>query len=118
MYLRQLETWSVRNDWVARAAFWDAHVDQVVQERNIEAIASMRERHARVAVAIQNKLVERLQTLDAAELTPAALVRWLEASVKIERLSRGDVSMSLQLDRPLAELSDEELDAAIALLSR
>lgn len=114
-YTSQLETWSVANNWVKRAAAWDSHVDCIVQERNIEQIVAMRERHVKVAVALQNKVLQRLQTMNPDELTPSNLIRWFEIAVKIERLSRGELARvdTFQFDKHPSEMTDEELDAAL-----
>lgn len=117
--IRQLERYSSAHAWVARAEAYDAHIDALAQRKQQAEVLKMRTRHAQLATAFQNKVVERLQTLNSAELTPTQLAQWLEASVKIERLSRGETSASLglRLDRPVSSLSDEELDALIEQLS-
>ena len=75
----------------------------------------MRERHVKMAVALQNLIVQRLQTMSPDELTPSNLIRWFETSVRIERLSRGELAGigTFQFDKPPSEMTDEELDAVL-----
>jgi hypothetical protein len=78
--------------WSERAAAWDDYQDQVKLEGQLAAIEEMCKRHAQIAMVSQAKLIERLQTFEASELTPKDMITWLEASVKVERLARGEPS--------------------------
>ena len=94
---RLIERWSSRWDWVRRAAEWDRVLDRARRETHLRAITEMAERHAKMAVAVQGRVITRLNQLDPAELSPSDLIRWFEISVKIERLSRGEPTESTQL---------------------
>ena len=50
----------------------------------------MAERHAKLAMAFQQRVAQRLQEIDPAELSPADMARWLDIATKLERLSRGE----------------------------
>ncbi|KYD28563.1 hypothetical protein B4109_3026 [Geobacillus stearothermophilus] len=50
----------------------------------------MAERHAKQAMMFQNKILERMRSLDPRELSPNDLIRWFDIAVKVERLSRGE----------------------------
>lgn len=90
---RMLATWSSRNEWVMRAAVWDRHelesADAVRRDKRHRRIVEMEERHLAIALAFQNKLIERLQTMKASELSPSDVVQWLWVAVKVERLALG-----------------------------
>ncbi|MFU8849402.1 hypothetical protein ACNAW0_00180 [Micromonospora sp. SL1-18] len=85
-YLHKLAT---RWKWVQRAQAWDREEDRLYAEGLAEQRRDMARRHARVASALQAKLVARLQTLDASKLTPGDVARWLEVSTRVERLALG-----------------------------
>ncbi|MFI7283424.1 hypothetical protein ACIBOV_24495 [Micromonospora chersina] len=85
-YLHKLAT---RWKWVQRAQSWDREEDRLYVEGLADQRRDMARRHARVASALQAKLVARLQTLDASKLTAGDIARWLEVSTRVERLALG-----------------------------
>ncbi|MBC7340903.1 MAG: hypothetical protein H5U02_00355 [Clostridia bacterium] len=85
-----LQRWSVRWSWVARAEAWDDELDRRAREAQEQARLEMVDRHARAAVAFQQRVLERLAELDPSELSPGDLVKWFDVAVKVERLSRGE----------------------------
>lgn len=110
-----LRRWSRRWSWVFRAEAWDREEERLVRQATVKARREMSERHAKIAVAVQQKVVTRLAQIDPSELTPSDLIRWLEVSVKIERAARGEperVEVSganggaVQVE--VAQLSDEQ----------
>ncbi|ROT27237.1 hypothetical protein EF879_23595 [Micromonospora sp. HM5-17] len=85
-YLHKLaSTWR----WVQRAQAWDREQDRLYSEGLAERRRDMAERHARIASALQAKIVARLQSLDPAALTPNDIARWLEVATRVERLALG-----------------------------
>lgn len=84
-----LEKWSVKNDWIVRSAAWDERRDEKNQEKRLDAVEEMAERHAEVAKSLIAKVIERVATLKPEELQPGQCSHWLDVAVKIERLSRG-----------------------------
>lgn len=85
-----LGRWSSRYNWVARCEVYDDYIERRKREEREKDILEMAERHARIAVAFQEKVAERLQQLNPAELEPRDLSKWLDVAVKVERLSRGE----------------------------
>ena len=85
----QIEKWSRLWYWGLRAAVWDDECDRQRQESQLNEIKLMTERHTKVALAVQGKVIERLQKLDASELNPAAMARWIQLSINLERVARG-----------------------------
>lgn len=86
----QLWQWSSKHNWVARCQAYDDYIERRKREEKEKAILEMAERHARLAVAFQQKVVERLRELDPYQLSPSDLVKWLDVATKLERLSRGE----------------------------
>lgn len=88
--LNNLETWCTRYSWVARAAAYDDYLDSIKRKEKEKQIVEMSERHAKLAVAFQAKIAERLKNLEIAELSPKDMCHWLDVSTKLERISRGE----------------------------
>lgn len=86
----QIHQWSTRWRWVERAAAWDDEQDRRAREAQLRAVREMRERHIREAMALQQKALQRLQSMDLSELSPADTLRFIVEAAKLERLSRGE----------------------------
>lgn len=87
---RPLERWSTRWRWVERARAWDDEQDRIAREAQLRAVQEMRERHAREAMALQSKALERLRQMDPAELSPRDVLWYFVEAAKLERLARGE----------------------------
>lgn len=85
-----LGRWSRRWSWVARAAAWDTELDRKAREAQEKARVEMAERHAKIAMAFQVKVMERIRSLSPDDLSPADLARWIDVAIKVERLARGE----------------------------
>ena len=87
--LSLLERWSADNDWVDRVQAWDEHLARVGDEAREDAVREMHDRHARVAMAVQARAVERPASIDPRELTARDIANWLATACAIERVARG-----------------------------
>lgn len=85
-----IQRWSTRWRWVERARAWDDEQDRRAREEQIRAVREMRERHAREAVALQQKALARLKAMDPNELSPGDVLRYFIEAAKLERVSRGE----------------------------
>lgn len=106
-----MHRWQQANAWVRRAEAYDREIER---ERLIDAAGHRRDMHmrtARLAAALQNKIVARLQTLEPNELSPRDLIQWLDISTRVERTAR-DALISSQL--AIVE-SSEERQAGVPL---
>lgn len=85
-----LARWSSANDWVARAAAWDAEQDR--RWRNQIAARRRRaiDRHINMAQLAQTKVAARLMGLDEQTLSATELTRLLDVAVRIEREALGE----------------------------
>src|SRR5260370_31422775 len=82
-----------------------------------EAVQEMAERHAKEAMMLQNKAVERLRQLRPEELKPRDTLDFLVEAAKLERLARGEPTERVAEEHhftDLKELSDDELVTIIA----
>lgn len=87
---RTVEHWCLKYNWVERAKAYDEYLENKKREEKEKAILEMVERHAKMAMAFQQRIAERLNALDPEELSPADLAKWLDISTKLERISRGE----------------------------
>jgi hypothetical protein len=74
---------------VARVRAFDAEQDRLYAEALVERRREMADRHARIASALQGKLIARLQLLDPSKLNAGDVARWFEVATRVERLALG-----------------------------
>lgn len=128
--------WSSANNWVERALDYDRDMDKQEVLENIKNRREMVKRHGQTSKLFQQKVLERIRSLNPAELSPNDLSRWFETAVKIERLSMGE-STEIQNNQlqhsgvngeaiktestqvvDLSNLSDEELENLERIISK
>jgi hypothetical protein len=88
-------------------------MERLAHETKDKAIQDMLERHTKVSMVFQNKVIEGLKNLKSETLTASDLIRIFSESVKIERLSRGvaDVVDEVRLNQAQAKLELEKAKA-------
>lgn len=110
--------WAQCLNWQARARAWDQERERLKQAEQETAIQEMAERHAKEAMMIQNKAIERLRQLRPEELGTRDTLAYLVEAAKLERLARGEpterVSQEHHFDH-LQELTDEQLAEIVTL---
>ena len=99
----RIVAWSQRFAWVERAAAWDAEKERLAREAEAEAIKTMRERHAREAVALQERALQRLRDMRPEELSPRDVLAFLVEAARLERLSRGEPETVTEERNPWVE---------------
>jgi hypothetical protein len=112
-----MRRWAQRWSWVERARAWDQETERLQQAEQLAAIQEMAERHAKEALLMQNKAIERLRQLRPEELGARDTLAYLIEAAKLERLARGEPTERVSQEHhfeDLKELSDEELAAIIA----
>jgi hypothetical protein len=86
----RVQAWSSKWHWRERVAAWDAHLDRQTREAQEQARREMGERHAKLAVALQEKAIQRLKAMPLEELSSTDLLRYIIEAAKLERLARGE----------------------------
>lgn len=114
--LALMKRWSEKWSWVARAAAWDAELDRRAREAQEKARAEMAERHIKEAMLFQQKVVERLKTLEPDELSPSDLAKWFDIAVKVERLARGEPTENVKQEVQGQVTQRHEYDLARRIL--
>lgn len=85
----RLKEWSSKSHWTERATAYDEYLDEIRRSEQEDEIREMAERHAREAQLLQDKAIEKLESLNIDEMKPQDVVKFYDIAVKIERLSRG-----------------------------
>jgi hypothetical protein len=87
--LQNVQRWSADHRWVERASLYDIHRATEREAHAHQARLDMYDRHASIGLVALNKVIQRLQSMDANSLTVADMVKLLDVGVKVERISRG-----------------------------
>src|SRR6516164_7874165 len=72
----RIQEWSIQWNWRERAVAWDAHLDCQTREAQEQARREMGQRHAQVALALQEKAILRLKAMSPEELSSSDLIRY------------------------------------------
>jgi hypothetical protein len=92
-------------------------LERLTWSKQVEALSEMTERHAREALMLQNKAVERLRQLRPEELGPRETLTYLIEAAKLERLARGQPTERVAEEHrftDVKELSDDDLARIVA----
>lgn len=82
--------WGWQWHWQDRLDAYTIYQDTLKREMQEKAKRDMAERHAREAQLMHQKIIERLRTINAQDLTPSDVAKWFDIAVKVERLSLGE----------------------------
>ncbi|TAM68311.1 MAG: hypothetical protein EPN50_05040 [Chloroflexota bacterium] len=127
--------WSSRWRWQERIAAWDGELSRRTLDAEADERRAMVKLHARTARAVVNVVARRvlgdeargIQAIDPNTLGPQDLARLLDVAVKVERLSRGAPTESVEVHDIASQVrrlaleqgfSEEETEAAIAEAER
>jgi hypothetical protein len=101
--LSRIERWSASWQWVQRAQAWDNELDRISRESQRESIKEMKERHIKLAKALQAKAVDKLNELDGPrKLTATQMLQAIDLAVKIERQAMSEIVEERQSEAPEA----------------
>ena len=98
--LRQMTIWSSKFNWVERASAWDEHLDDKNREAQEKARRDMGERHAKMAVEVQEMAIQRLKAMKPEELTPTQVLSFITEATKLERVARGEPAEEVEQSTP------------------
>ncbi|MEW6572879.1 MAG: hypothetical protein AB1374_04530 [Bacillota bacterium] len=106
----QIDRWSVRWDWVERAAAWDEEIDRQIRFKQLEEIKKMRERHTEAAMLLLEKAMKRLEATAPQDLSVQEARLFVTEGTKLERLSRGEPDTIVEERRRLSKEHDDAFD--------
>ena len=119
--------WRTLYQWDLRAADYDTFVEAETRAATLDAIREMNTRFAAIARAATGKIVERLNALQAEDISPGTLMLWLEKAQHVERLARGEPTVVMSgpmaaspavVPPDLSQLTDDELALMQMLLEK
>lgn len=84
-----MHRWSAQHSWVERCRAWDMEQDRLWREEQAEARRTSAKARGRIAAAMLQKVVARLQTLDADKLSPRDLEAWVRTASMVEQQAYG-----------------------------
>ncbi len=115
-----LRAWSRKFEWRRRCRLYDAHLDRMALATTEKTLREAQRRHVRLAMdmqaAVSPELAKLVREAQASSgrlegVSIAELVRLAEVGVKLERLSRGQTTESVEGRLDLSKLSLDELKA-------
>jgi transposase len=95
-----MDKWCGRWNWVERVMAFTLHNERLEREAAENARIDMVKRHTQIALMVQQKVVEKLRgmtTKQVEQMSPSDLVKMIDVSVKVERLSRGESTENKQV---------------------
>jgi hypothetical protein len=81
--------WSMRFQWVKRAADYDRYLEKLKQTELRRAIEARGEAHRKVTDKMLQVVSKKLDLMEPGELTQGAVVEWVEAAINTERVILG-----------------------------
>jgi hypothetical protein len=90
--------WSARWRWQKRLEAYLRNREETRLRELEKTIKKMKERHIGIAQMLQGKALERLQEIDPKQLSPDAIVRFLDLAVTLER-------KSLDIETPVKQVN-------------
>lgn len=120
-----VEAWSSNFHWQDRLLDLERQAADQDRGQQLRALREMNERHAKEGLALQQKAVERLQSLPTDDLSASDAVRALIEGVRLERLARGEPTDRVRQEGEmlygnvdLRNFSNEELRRLVELADR
>jgi hypothetical protein len=82
---RTWRQWSMRFQWLKRAADWDLYLDRMKQAEIRRTIEERGEAHRRVTDKMLQVVSKKLDMMEPGELTQGAVVDWVQTAINTER---------------------------------
>lgn len=105
-WVSYMEDWSAKWQWVERAGQFDAYKDKQKRDLAEQERKEMSELHIKAARAMLTKALQALKAIPAEEMSASDITKMVEVSSRLERLSRGESTDSVESygreDRPSA----------------
>ena len=80
--------WSSTWKWVDRVREWDNELAREAKAKAVKKVKDMTDRHVNLAMQLQKKALEELQTLSIGALAPKDILAFIEKAAALERLNR------------------------------
>jgi hypothetical protein len=97
--LRTLYRWSAALNWQDQLADLEREARRADAENYLRSLKDMNERQVSAALVLQQRSLQRIQSLAQDDLSVAEAIRGLVEGARLERLARGDVTDRTQVER-------------------
>lgn len=94
--VRHIEGWSSKWKWVSRASEYNAYMDKQARELDMKEREEMSKLHIKAARAMLTKALKALNAIPPENMSANDISRMIEVSSKLERLSRGESTESVE----------------------
>jgi hypothetical protein len=98
-----ISRWSSKWRWVERVIAWDNRVDAEAREAVLAEVRAMHTRHAAAGRLALEKVMEALEQMEPATMTPRDIARVGDVFVRMERFARGEAETRVQVAPPSSE---------------
>ena len=125
--LSAISSLSTKFNWQSRVSKWDAHLDLISQQSEIDEIIAMKKRQISLALKAQRvaeqgleKLIRQVEENDFSQIRTMDLSKLLDTGCRLERLNRNEPEQNLEIKQQqnLDLLSEEELETMRRLVAK
>lgn len=104
-----IKRWSSKWSWKKRAQDYDAELARVEFSEAKKGVKEMQERQIKLSKLLQKKAFDALKELDASELTPQEILRFISEGAKLEATTRAASTQQMAV-----EAGEEQQTASLA----
>ncbi len=94
--------------WYDRALAYDDYLEDLKLKKQEKAIEEMNERHIKIAMSLQEKIIQKLDKIDLEKLSNRDLINWFQIASQVERIARGSYSEKKKIDIETVNISEEK----------
>jgi len=95
-------------NWNERALAYDDYLEDLKLKKQEKAIEEMNERHIKISMQLQEKIIEKLSKIDLEKLSNKDLINWFQVAAQIERIARGSYTEKKKIDVETVNISEEK----------
>lgn len=110
-----IRRWKDRWDWKERVRAYDNDLEKEARAKVVKDRKAMTERHIGIAMQLQKKALEALNSLDVEDMTPKDIKEYIKMATDLERLNR---TLEEENGKGSNETSTSLADAVIAAYQR
>jgi hypothetical protein len=86
---RMWRQWSMKFQWVKRAADYDQYLEKLKQTELRKTIEAQGEKHRQVTGKMLDVVNRKLDTMNPDDLTQGTVTEWMQAAIKVDREMAG-----------------------------
>lgn len=83
-----IRRWKDRWDWVERVRAYDNGLEKEARAKAVKDRKDMTDRHIKIAMQLQKKALEALNSLDVEAMSPKDIKEYIKMATDLERLNR------------------------------